>query len=227
MTHYLQIDEARLRDDPLILFVPGSEKSDLQVELLRETAPYDWHCVDLGMWDNPHRNTWVNKLNLAIHQAERPVILVAQGFGCLVAAWWAEFEQPRFGNPVIGALLLAPPDVERPGTDDRLAKFGACPKSPLPCPSFLVAHHRDANGYLRSARTLARRWDCRFILADDPGGAGRSGAEFARRLLDQLVREHRIGIRAERPVVVYPPRPSLPEASYAQALLTARFGQQA
>ena len=73
--------------DPLVLLVPG----------LNDSGPNHWQThwerdvpgcerVDLGRLDDPHRNTWVNKLNLAIHQAGRPVILVAHSLGCHVVA---------------------------------------------------------------------------------------------------------------------------------------------
>ena len=51
-------------------------------------------AVELGMWDQPHRNTWINQLNLAIRAADRPVILAAHSLGCLAVAWWAQPEQP-------------------------------------------------------------------------------------------------------------------------------------
>jgi predicted alpha/beta hydrolase family esterase len=100
---------------PVILTVPG----------LCNSGPGHWQTlwearlprcrrVDLGLWDDPHRNTWVNKLNLAIQRAEGPVVLAAHSLGCLVVAWWAEYEQlggPVEGGKVIGALLVAPPDV--------------------------------------------------------------------------------------------------------------------
>ena len=61
--------------------------------------------VELGAPDQPHRNTWVNRLNLAIHRAGRPVILVAHGLGCHAVAWWNEYERPSAEGPVQGALL--------------------------------------------------------------------------------------------------------------------------
>src|SRR3546814_10498312 len=80
------------------------------------------------MWDRPHRNTWVNKLNAAIRQADRPVILVAHSLGCIAVAWWAALERPPFGSPVAGALLVAPPDVDTVSMDGRLTAFGPAPK---------------------------------------------------------------------------------------------------
>ncbi len=46
------------------------------------------------MWNTPHRNAWVIKLDQAIRSAQAPVILAAHGLGCLAVAWWAETYAP-------------------------------------------------------------------------------------------------------------------------------------
>lgn len=189
--------------DPLILVVPG----------LHDSGPRHWQTVwerqiagcervELGMWDNPHRNTWVNQLNIAIHRAEnegRPVILAAHSLGCLAVAWWAEYEQPGPDCPVIGALLVAPPDVDRPGADPRVARFSACPRRELPFPAFLVASRNDPWCSHRTAYGLARDWGCRFA---DAGEVGHINAEsglgdwaFGQALLNQLLRENALGLQ--------------------------------
>jgi predicted alpha/beta hydrolase family esterase len=190
-------NDVRARErEPLVLIVPGlNDSGPRHWQTLWEQQRRDCRRVDLGMWDNPHRNTWVNKLNLAIHRAERPVVLVAHSLGCLAVAWWAEYEKPSYGNPVIGALLVAPPDVDRPGSDHRIARFSACPRAELPFPSFLVASRNDPWCHRRTAWQLARDWGCRFA---DAGEVGHINAEsdlgdwaFGRLLLDQLLRAPR------------------------------------
>jgi len=196
MAHYLDLETERLGQEPLVLIVPGLNNSNPQHWQSRwESQRGDCRRVDLGMWDDPHRNTWVNKLNLAIHQADRPVVLVAHSLGCLAVAWWAEYEQPSYGNPVVGALLVAPPDVDRPGADPRLARFGACPRSPLPFPSFLAASQNDHYCALRTARMLAADWDAAFVFAGEVGhinaDSGLGDWALGRDLLERLLRGHR------------------------------------
>lgn len=188
--------------DPLILIVPETA----------ETGPDHWQArwerhrgncqrLDLGMWDNPHRNTWINKLNLAIYRADRPVLLVGHGLGALTIAWWAEYEQPPKSSgaqgPVIGALLIAPPDPDKPGQDQRLAKFAATPRHPLPFPAFVVASANDPACSLRSAIQLARDWDCRFAEAGAVGhldaDSGVGDWALGQRLLGRLLQEYRPG----------------------------------
>ncbi|MBC2666048.1 alpha/beta hydrolase [Novosphingobium flavum] len=179
-------------NDPLILIIPGlgdSGPQHWQSHWERERS--DCHRVDLGMWDNPHRNTWVNKLNLAIERAQRPVVLVAHSLGCLAVAWWAEYERPGPGHMVTGALLVAPPDVDRPGLDPRVARFGAAPRRELPFEAWLVASSNDPWCARTSAVELARDWGCRFV---DAGAVGHINADsglgdwaFGKRLLQTLL----------------------------------------
>jgi predicted alpha/beta hydrolase family esterase len=196
MPHDLELERPRLSDDPLILIIPGTPaRNPRHWPSVWEAQCSDCRSVDLGMWDDPHRNTWVNKLNIAIHRAERPVILVAHGLGCLAVAWWAEYEQPPYGNPVVGALLAAPPDVDRRSSDPRLARFGACPRKPLPFPAFLAASQDDPFCSLRTAQMLAGDWGCRFVFAGAAGHldaqAGLGDWHFGKKLLTQLLNEHR------------------------------------
>lgn len=177
--------------DPLILTVPG----------LGNSGPGHWQSqweqdlpdcerIDLGLWDDPHRNTWVNKINLAVHKADRPVVLVAHSLGCLAVAWWAEFEKPADGK-VLGALLVAPPDVEVRPIDRRLTRFAPFPHGELPFPSILVASRNDPYMGIGQARHLARTWVSNFV---DAGETGHLNAEselgewtFGKLLLNQLL----------------------------------------
>ena len=152
-----------LAREPLLLLVRGHDA----VAARRWLA--DWQgrfpdavAVELGLWDKPHRNTWVNKLNLAIQHAGRPVVVVTEGLACAALVWWAEYERPSAQGPVAGALLIDPPDVDRPGRDPRLAAFPSIPRSPLPFAAVLLATPgRDSQG-LRSLQNLAVDWDCPF-----------------------------------------------------------------
>ena len=180
-------------EDPLVLIVPGLNNSGPgHWQTIWEEQRADCRRVDLGMWEQPHRNTWVNKLNLAIRQANRPVILAAHSLGCLAVAWWAQLEQPGPDSPVRGALLVAPPEVDHRPHDPRVATFAPTPAAPLPFPAILVGSHDDPYMGFRAARSLARTWGCSFA---DAGQAGHINADsglgdwaFGKFLLDQLVR---------------------------------------
>jgi predicted alpha/beta hydrolase family esterase len=177
--------------EPLVLLVPGLNNSGpTHWQTLWERELPDTARVELGMWDDPHRNTWVNQLNLAIHRAGRPVVLVAHSLACHAVAWWNEYEQPGPDSPVLGALLVAPPDVEEAGVDPRLGRFAPVMRRAFPFPTILAASRDDP--YLRfdRARRLARIWKSRFI---DAGWLGHINADsgirdwpFGQFLLRQL-----------------------------------------
>lgn len=177
--------------EPLILIVPGLNGSGpTHWQTLWERQMPDAARVDLGSWDNPPRNTWVNRLNLAIHKARRPVFLVAHSLGCHVVSWWAEYEQPGRDGPVRGALLVAPPEVETGEVDPRLARFAPVLKNPLPFPSILAASRDDPYIGFDRARRLGRIWKSRFV---DAGWLGHINADsgirdwpFGQFLLRQL-----------------------------------------
>lgn len=188
--------------EPLILIVPEAPAGGPDHWQERWARNGD-NCqrLELGVWDAPHRNTWINQLNLAVYRAAgdegRPILLVGHGLGCLTIAWWAEYERPAPDGPVIGALLVAPPDPDRPGQDQRLAKFVATPRQPLPFPSYLVASANDPGCSLRSAMGLARDWDSRFAEAGAVGhlDAASPVGDWAvgQRLVGRLLNEYRPG----------------------------------
>lgn len=188
---------------PLVLTVPGLNNSGPNHwQTLWEQQRSDCQRGELGMWAKPHRNTWVNQLNLAIRQAGRPVVLAAHSLGCLAVAWWAQLERPGPDSNVLGALLVAPPEVDFFPLDDRIAPFAPTPAEPLPFPSILVASQNDPYMGYRTSRRLARTWGSNFA---DAGRIGHINADsgigewpFGQFLLQQLLRRF---IHAEVPKV--------------------------
>lgn len=191
-------------ETPLILLIPGLDGS----------GPGHWQrrwademenaqMVDLGLWEKPHRNTWINRLNLAVQRAGRPVVLVAHSLGCLLTAWWAKFEQPGWSSPVIGALLVAPPEVDFFPRDDRLNGFAPTPADALPFPSILVASRNDPWIGFPTARLLARQWGSEFEDAGDAGHINvdsRLGSwEEGKRLLHRLMNTRPAGAAPHLP----------------------------
>jgi len=155
---------------PLVLLVPGLGNSGpAHWQSLWERDDENCRRVELGLWDRPHRNTWVNHLNLAIRAAGRPVLLAAHSLGCHAVAWWAKLEQPGPDSAVIGALLVAPPEVDFFPRDERIDSFAPTPPETLPFPSMLVASRNDPWMSFLHARRLARSWGSELIDAGDTG----------------------------------------------------------
>jgi predicted alpha/beta hydrolase family esterase len=155
---------------PTILTVPGLESSGpWHWQTLWEQADRDCIRVDLGLWNSPRRNAWVTRLDQAIRAAEAPVVLVAHGLGCLAVAWWAELAGQQWGSPVAGALLVAPPDVERAEAQPAIAGFAPTPHASLPFPSILVASEDDPCCSSQRAFDMARLWGSHFVDAGQCG----------------------------------------------------------
>lgn len=179
-----------------VLIVPGLGNSGPgHWQTIWEETRTDCSRVALGQWDKPHRNSWINQLNLAILAATRPVVLVGHSLGCLAIAWWASMEQHHgahnaVADKVAGALLAAPPEVDFFPLDERLESFSPTPRTPLPFPSILVASHDDPYMSFRTARQLARDWGSTFADAGAVGhinaDSGLGGWEFGQLLLAQL-----------------------------------------
>lgn len=203
----LRTPPSRSARDPLILTVPGLASSGPRhwQTHWEDTLDGDVARVELGSWDDPHRNTWVNKLNLAIHRADRPVILVAHSLGCLAVAWWVEYEALNQDHNVVGALLVAPPEVDTPDVDPRLARFAPTPLVEFPFPSVVVASRDDPWIAFARARALGRAWGSLFA---DAGPVGHINADsdigdwsFGQALLGQLIRRSaRADVKATPPL---------------------------
>jgi len=177
---------------PTILTVPGLGGSGpSHWQTLWEEARPDTVRVELGMWNTPHRNAWVTKLDQAIRTAQAPVILAAHSLGCLAVAWWAELSRQPYGWPVAGALLVAPADVDREGAQPELKALAPAPRTPLPFPSIVVASSDDPWIDIERAHSLAVDWGSHFVDAGAQGhlnaASGIGWWNEGRDLLDRVV----------------------------------------
>ncbi|MBN2973375.1 alpha/beta hydrolase [Roseomonas aeriglobus] len=93
------------------------------------------------------RNQTAAHIDRAILDADRAVLMVAQGVGCAAAAWWARLSPLSYVERVAGALLVAPEADPRPF---------ASPRSALPFPSLVL-------GATDAAQRLSSEWGGRLI----------------------------------------------------------------
>ena len=160
---------------PRILTVPGLDGSGPDHwQTHWEACLPDAVRVELGQWARPHRNSWITRLDQVVRASRRPVLLAAHSLGCIAVAWWAAFAGRLPGNQVVGALLVAPADVDRANMPGRIGGFAPIPMRRLPFPSILVASHDDPWIELDRARDLAARWGSTLF---DAGHQGHVNAE--------------------------------------------------
>ena len=189
MAHTLSVHGNRT---PTILTVPGLGGSGpAHWQTLWEQGRTDTIRADLGCWTSPRRNAWVTRLDQAIRTARAPIILAAHSLGCLAVAWWAALDGQTWGWPVAGALLVAPPDVDRADVRPELADFGPSPRLLLPFPSILVASTDDPYACAQRSFDMARDWGSHFV---DAGALGHLNAasgigwwQEGQALLDRLI----------------------------------------
>ncbi len=116
----------------------------------RRVVQADW------LW--PRRGDWMARLDDVLLAEPRPVRLAAHSLGChLVAAWAAH---SRHTARVHGALLVAPPDLERPDLPPQLAPWRPVVRRRLPFPAVAVLSDDDPFGSLTSTRRLVEAWGC-------------------------------------------------------------------
>ena len=159
---------------PLVLTVPGLDNSGPAHWQTRwETSRPACRRVELGQWAKPHRNSWVNQLNMAVRDARGPVYVAAHSLGCHTVAAWAQME-PEAAALVAGALLVAPPEVDFFPLDYRVSAFSPTPAVRLPFRALLVASRNDPYSTLAASRALARMWGADFV---DAGALGHINAD--------------------------------------------------
>jgi len=177
---------------PVVLTIPGLNNSGPDHwQTLWENRRGDCTRVDLGSWASPNRNAWVTRLDAAIREANGPVVLAAHSLGCLAVAWWGALQSQPFGWPVVGALLVAPPDCDRMETPETIGGFGPTPRVHLPFPSILVASRDDPYIFFERAHSMGKNWGSTIV---DAGFCGHINADsdlddwpFGQALLDQLI----------------------------------------
>jgi hypothetical protein len=154
-----------------VLTVPGLDGSGPEHwQTLWERRLNRCERVQMGDWAYPERSKWVRRLDQEVRSSPAPVLIAAHSLGCVTVAWWAK-ERWSLGNQdrVIGALLVAPPDVERGKSRERMESFSPLPREPLPFPSFLVASRNDPYASFETSCRIAAMWGSAFV---DAGTAG-------------------------------------------------------
>lgn len=123
--------------------------------------------VEQADWDEPDPDDWIDTIIQAVALAERPVVFVAHSLAVIALAKAAD-RLPA--GKVVGAFLVAPPDIELNGqVPEETHAFRPVPRDPLPFPSLLVASSNDALCSLDRAVDMATAWGSDFHQAGEAG----------------------------------------------------------
>jgi predicted alpha/beta hydrolase family esterase len=172
---------------PRVLVIPGwGDSGPDHWQTLWEKANPDFHRVVQRDWLSPICAEWVDTLAAAIRAAGGPVVLAAHSLGCVAIAHCAR----DTSLPIRGALLVAPPDVERADFPPVIEGFAPIPRAPLPFPSIVVASRDDPFSEFARAAALATAWGSRLVDVGHHGhintDAGFGPWPEGERLLEEL-----------------------------------------
>jgi uncharacterized protein len=174
-----------------VLILPGLDDSGPRHwQSAWDRLPH-FHRVGFGGWQAPKLHDWVPRLDRAVRESPRPVVLVAHSLGCIAAAWWAALSwSDAFREKVCGALLVAPPDIDAEDIEPRLRDFRPLPRLRLPFPSIVAASRNDPFCRFGRAQEIAAAWGSEFVDAgyighvnsESPIGAWAEGLPLLSRL---------------------------------------------
>jgi uncharacterized protein len=112
--------------------------------------------VQQSDWLWPKRGDWMARLEEVLLDDDRPALLAAHSLGCqLVAAWAAHSKHTA---RVAGALLVAPPDIEREDMPPNLLPWRPIVRACLPFASIAVTSSDDLYCDRERGVATARDW---------------------------------------------------------------------
>lgn len=117
-------------------------------------------------WEEPQLKNWLINLNETIEKKDTPTILVAHSLAVSMVMHWASANR---NQNIIGALLVAPADVDSPEhTPEVTWNFAPIPKLKLNFPSIVISSENDPYISIERAEYLAK-WGSDFINIGEKG----------------------------------------------------------
>ena len=151
-----------------VFILPGWQNSDAMHWQSLWQAAHGYHRVEQHDWLRPLRGDWIARLEEELLAVESPVVLAAHSLGCIQVAAWAAHSQNA--AKVKGALLVAPPDIERPELQHTpLSRWAPIPLLPLPFPSVVVSSEDDPFCELQRSQQFASAWGAHWVNAGPRG----------------------------------------------------------
>jgi predicted alpha/beta hydrolase family esterase len=148
-------------DGMRVLVLPGWLNSGAAHWQSQWEALHGFQRVEQADWAWPRRGDWMARLEDVLLQSPQPALLVAHSLGChLVAAWAAH---SGHADRVRGALLVAPPDLDREDMPPQVATWRPVQRQRLPFPATLVYSDDDPYCAAAQAQTLAAGWGAQAV----------------------------------------------------------------
>ena len=152
---------------PRVLLLPGWQNSVDGHWQTRWEQLHGFERVQQDDWFWPRRGDWMIRLEENLLGDERPAVLVAHSLGChLVTAWAAHSQHTA---RVVGAMLVAPPDLDRADGPPQLRAWAPVHRQRLPFASTAVVSSNDPFSTVEQSRALAADWGSEIVAAGQAG----------------------------------------------------------
>jgi uncharacterized protein len=158
---------SRLVIDHRVLLLPGWQNSGPLHWQSRWQALHGFERVEQADWDWPKRGDWMARLDEVLLASDTPAVLAAHSLGTQLVAAWAAHSQHT--AQVLGALLVAPPDLERSDMPPQLHGWRPIKRQRLPFASTVVFSSDDPFCAAERARALATDWGAIAVAAGPRG----------------------------------------------------------
>jgi predicted alpha/beta hydrolase family esterase len=144
-----------------ILLLPGWLDSDPAHWQSRWEALHGDRRVVQSDWLWPRRGDWMARLEEVLLESDGSALLVAHSLGCQLVAAWAAHSQHT--ARVQGALLVAPPDIERADMPPNLVPWRPVVRRRLPFAAIVVTSSDDPYCACERGAQMARDWGARLV----------------------------------------------------------------
>jgi len=150
-----------------VLLLPGWLDSDAGHWQSRWERLHGYERVVQSDWLWPRRGDWMARLEEVLLDSDTRAVLAAHSLGCQLVAAWAAHSQHT--ARVIGALMVAPPDIERDDLPPNLHAWRPIVRTALPFAATVVSS--DDDPYCAPARSaqMARDWGARQLRVGRAG----------------------------------------------------------
>jgi len=144
-----------------ILLLPGWQNSGPGHWQTLWEQQHEFERVQQDDWLWPRRGDWMIRLEETLLADERHTVLAAHSLGCHLVAAWASHSQHT--HRVVGALLVAPPDLERADMPPQVQTWAPIHRQPLPFASTAVLSSDDPFCGAGAGLQMAAAWGSQIV----------------------------------------------------------------
>ena len=149
-----------------ILTAPGFGGSEPQHwQSIWEKENPDYKRIEQRTWFQPVCSEWVQTIENEINNSHGNVVIIAHSLACIALMHLSIHSKYL----IKGALLVAPPDVERYDFPKQIKGFAPIPLSKLPFKSILIASTNDQYTSIERAEQFAKAWGSEFVNIGNKG----------------------------------------------------------